>query len=508
MKKLFSVMMTAVLLIAAMLPVLTVSANDAKTLSVPDDAHRFGDHYYKWYQDALDWSDAQKACEALGGHLVTITDEKEQLFVESICFDSSWIGGFREYANDWQWVTGEAFDYTNWEEGEPNNSDNVIPNENRIALWPRRWNDLNERSREHNGYVCEWDNIPPVTPTQGETEPASDISTEQPDPDRYEFNGHYYQVFYGAFDWSDAENLCEKLGGHLATVTDEKEQLFLESISDDSVWIGGLRVYANDWHWITGEPFAYTNWDEGEPNNSDNVIPNENHIALWPKRWNDLNEHSREQNGYVCEWDEFSAVMPTVPETQEPTDEPNFEKIVYDRESGISLSYDNDRDYALTVERITVDEIVHPIVGKKLAAYEITLLCENVEVQPDGKVRLSVPALSPKARIYRAETDNSVTDMNAVYQDGCLVFFVDHFSLYVLSDSDSILGDADTDGVVSVLDGTCIQKKLASINLSVFNTVAADTDEDGVVTVLDATTIQKKLARIPSNQNIGKPLSD
>lgn len=84
--------------------------------------------------------------------------------------------------------------------------------------------------------------------------------------------------------------------------------------------------------------------------------------------------------------------------------------------------------------------------------------------------------------------------------------------LYLLTNdskqSDSyMLGDVDGDGIVSILDATYIQKKLASIPLTFeFHEKAADTDGDGSVSIIDATYIQKWLASLPSNDNIGKPI--
>ena len=54
-----------------------------------------------------------------------------------------------------------ANDYTNWDEGEPNNSSNVISNENCVAVWPDYWNDMNyANTYEQSGFICEWDEIP------------------------------------------------------------------------------------------------------------------------------------------------------------------------------------------------------------------------------------------------------------------------------------------------------------------------------------------------------------
>ena len=71
-----------------------------------------------------------------------------------------------------------------------------------------------------------------------------------------------------------------------------------------------------------------------------------------------------------------------------------------------------------------------------------------------------------------------------------------------------LLGDVDGDNVVSIIDATYIQKKLASVAIPFeFNEKAADTDEDSVVTIIDATYIQKWLASIKSNDHIGKPIA-
>ena len=70
----------------------------------------------------------------------------------------------------------------------------------------------------------------------------------------------------------------------------------------------------------------------------------------------------------------------------------------------------------------------------------------------------------------------------------------------------TILGDADGDGVVTVLDATTIQKVRASIAVKSYDETAADVDGDGVVSVIDATYIQKHLAHIAIPYEIGKTI--
>ena len=68
-----------------------------------------------------------------------------------------------------------------------------------------------------------------------------------------------------------------------------------------------------------------------------------------------------------------------------------------------------------------------------------------------------------------------------------------------------IVGDADTEGTITILDATAIQRTLANLPVTAFDAKAADADEDGDLTILDATAIQRHLAALPTNPNIGKP---
>ncbi len=148
-------------------PIGSASAGEEETpaipAGVPSDASVYNGHYYKIYYEKLDWDIARQECINLGGHLATITDEAEQKFIDELNSGSKqlWIGGFL-VDNQWRWVTEEAFEYTNWGEGEPNNSSNMIPDETNVAVWPSDWNDLNNASREQSGYICEWDGIPDI----------------------------------------------------------------------------------------------------------------------------------------------------------------------------------------------------------------------------------------------------------------------------------------------------------------------------------------------------------
>lgn len=72
---------------------------------------------------------------------------------------------------------------------------------------------------------------------------------------------------------------------------------------------------------------------------------------------------------------------------------------------------------------------------------------------------------------------------------------------------ESLLGDVDGDGAVTIIDATAIQRHLASIPTLAYVEEVADTDLDGSITIIDATYIQRWLACLKTNDKIGKPIS-
>lgn len=69
-----------------------------------------------------------------------------------------------------------------------------------------------------------------------------------------------------------------------------------------------------------------------------------------------------------------------------------------------------------------------------------------------------------------------------------------------------ILGDADGDGRITIMDVTAIQKYIAFMPTPEFDEIAADVDGNGKVTIADATELQRYLAKAPRNKRIGKPI--
>lgn len=111
------------------------------------------------------------------------------------------------------------------------------------------------------------------------------------------YNGHSYYRSTGSMTWTDARQACLNMGGHLVTVTSAAENNFIFNLWP-SGWIGLTdEVVEGQWRWVTGEPFSWSNWNAGEPNNAGN----EDYIQfVGGGRWNDLPNVSLP---YVLEFD-------------------------------------------------------------------------------------------------------------------------------------------------------------------------------------------------------------
>lgn len=263
-----------------------------------------GEHQYQIFYDKLTWEEAKAACEAKGGHLATITSEEEQkkLNLYNGGNHNLWIGGYKNAEGQWCWVTGEPWEYENWGDGEPNNSSNVVADENCVAMWPVKWNDLaNSNTYEQSGYICEWEASNAAEETQVEG-----------------YTGHLYEFYTlpesewesGPITWQQAERRCEWKGGHLAVIESSTENFLLYSAMKAKGYENAYFGFSDEspegnWKWVDGTSTAYTNWHSGEPNNQDGI----EHYAMFYEKfqdgtWNDADGIIDAGCAYICEWDD------------------------------------------------------------------------------------------------------------------------------------------------------------------------------------------------------------
>lgn len=120
------------------------------------------------------------------------------------------------------------------------------------------------------------------------------------------YNGHSYYRSTGSMTWTAAKTACTNMGGYLVTLTTAAENNFVFGLWP-SGWIGLTdEVNEGTWRWVTGEPYSWSNWNSGEPNNAGN----EDYTQFVSNgRWNDLPNTSLP---YVLEFDYIVTFTPWV----------------------------------------------------------------------------------------------------------------------------------------------------------------------------------------------------
>ncbi|MEE1011295.1 MAG: leucine-rich repeat protein, partial [Acutalibacteraceae bacterium] len=272
------------------------------------DSALFNNHTYVIYNDDVSWTEAEKICEFLGGHLAVVTSAEEKAVITKLVSENTdsskkgyWLG-----ANDsnqdgtWEWITGELFDYKYWDEYEPNNK---YGNEYYLEQYVEtsKWNDESGTSLMR-GFICEFEDL---------GKPVDVEFTED----------SIYVVYDDSLSWTKAKTYCENIGGHLVTITSAEEQKVVENLKKNKklYWIGLTDSETEGvWKWVTGEKYSYTNWGDKEPSGSstDNQdygqIYSESRSELKPAgSWNDdYNEGNSSSTdkyyqlanvGFICE---------------------------------------------------------------------------------------------------------------------------------------------------------------------------------------------------------------
>ncbi|MBR4848171.1 MAG: hypothetical protein IKV07_02300, partial [Bacteroidaceae bacterium] len=322
------------------------------------DARIYAGHLYAAFDVKLNWYDAYKMCDSLGGHLVTITSEGEQNFITEIINNKTlptgyyyWAGGLKN-TSGWEWITDEEMSYTHW--GSQGLDDGIVAqwhialttklvNTGNLKMNPGDWEDIEHHQKY--GLICEWDLdivesehfftewettteancfgdgeeyricthcgleetevLPQLEHNFVFNEATGVTSCEHCSAATYD--GRIYKIFNVQLSWFDAYSYCESLGGHLVTITSQEEQTFIETYMNslsfsNQAWIGAYSD-GEKWQWITDEAFEYTNWNPGEPNCTQGYefFGHINHNSLG--QWNDYMPFNTSIIAFICEWE-------------------------------------------------------------------------------------------------------------------------------------------------------------------------------------------------------------
>lgn len=171
-------------------------------------------HVYQIFNRALTWRNAKEYCESLGGHLVTISNDKELELVNKLvgredggAFTYShsyiWTGGHKNAAGTWEWTDGKAVNYPvsdDYEEWQ----DNIVGYERDcLALSFVKGSEgyIGRNNSYLLGFICEWE------PSDSEFAPYTEEYTQYiADPEGFLEGKEFYGALPSALDLSHLEN--------------------------------------------------------------------------------------------------------------------------------------------------------------------------------------------------------------------------------------------------------------------------------------------------------------
>lgn len=190
-----------------------------------------------------------------------------------------------EPSGGWAWSNSEPWTYTDWHTGEPNNGGSgeklVLTNVSGV----KKWFDAAD--------------VPGYTTFLVE---AGDWVTWVKDP---RTGRSYTYLAQPGISWDEAKEAAESIQGpngeptYLLSITTSHEQNFVTNTlmssfgSPNGGWIGGYQDTGSTepdtaWKWASGEPWRFTYWQGGEPNNSASGGMDEDAIQMFDNgRWND-----------------------------------------------------------------------------------------------------------------------------------------------------------------------------------------------------------------------------
>ncbi len=306
-----------------------------------EDSTTFAGHRYLVVKEQMAWSEAKAKAEAMGGHLATLTSKEECAAVYDLCRKvlpceapapgrpipphQAWLGASRDKDSTWKWVTGERFDYTDW--NPAHSEDKHAPYGLTVMTLQqpgedvRAWNGVVTRMQEIPhiaGFVVEWDNDgkPGMLKATGTTSfPGRPVLASS--GTGLTFNGHRYLLVAGNTSWNAAKARAAAMGGHLVVINNQEENDWIRRTLIDPLeegkmlWIGATNSEGDgQWRWVNGDPFSFTGWAAdivagkrfNEPHSCSGFCRNLSQGVGW-SLWGPDDPNVKRNTGFIVEWD-------------------------------------------------------------------------------------------------------------------------------------------------------------------------------------------------------------
>ncbi len=225
---------------------------------VPSAITHYDGHIYARYDVLTAYEQAEKICQNMGGHLV-ILDTKEEHEAASVLLTD---------------ISEKSY----WT-GKTDDPDEIVP------LWRTEGTPDNAEDKK-NGFILE---IEPITYVKAE-----------------KYQNHLYCLFEDTLSWFEAEEYCQMMGGHLASINDSEENAFIQSFiqsgEKNDYFIGLYDPEKNHtYQWTTGEALSLEGkWGDNQPDCYEDA---EFYCEMYKDSgcWNDRIAYSDGTVGFICE---------------------------------------------------------------------------------------------------------------------------------------------------------------------------------------------------------------
>ncbi|XP_063422181.1 macrophage mannose receptor 1-like [Mytilus trossulus] len=252
------------------------------------------------------WLDARESCQSQGGDLATVDTDAVNSFVIGLINRNDneyWIGlNDRTQNRKYIWIQSGAqlSSFNKWCKNEPND---YTGTESCVQYFTTNlcWNDRGCSAQLK--YICQKSprNIPlgpPVTTAAAQISAKCGLGWQERPQSQY-----CYSFQGDLLSWQDARQVCQKMGGDLASVHDRAEQVYIQTQLSSSfsmwMWLGGTdRSKEGGWSWSDGTPFQFLNWAGGEPNGDRRENCIQIYTTLRDQQWNDGPCNGRQ--GFIC----------------------------------------------------------------------------------------------------------------------------------------------------------------------------------------------------------------
>ncbi|XP_061442124.1 macrophage mannose receptor 1-like [Rhineura floridana] len=221
---------------------------------------RYGFYCYLIGQTSVTFSEATTFCETKKGSLTSVENRYEQAYLTSLVGLRSekyfWIGlSDVKQPGTFNWTNGDSVLFTHWNSRMPGHNPGCVAM--RTGAAAGLWDVVS--CEEKAPFICkQWAEGVTTTPAPKTTPPPPCPEGWHPSSTRTVCFKAYVKDKQNKKSWFEARDFCRAIGGDLASVHSQEEQLLIKNIVSADHWIGLNELETNkSFTWSDGSPVDF-----------------------------------------------------------------------------------------------------------------------------------------------------------------------------------------------------------------------------------------------------------